>query len=109
MKKQNIEHTQLLILSLLSGRDMYGYEMIVELSRRSQNVFEMKEGTLYPVLHALEKERCIEAYEQIAPTGRVRKYYRLTKKGRGCLADDKAAWERYAGAVDAVLRAEAMA
>ena len=109
MKKQSIEHTQLLILSLLSGRDMYGYEMIVELARRSQNVFEMKEGTLYPVLHGLEKERYVEAYEQTAPTGRVRKYYRLTKKGRACLADEKAAWERYAGAVDAVLRSEAMA
>ena len=109
MKKQSIEHTQLLILSLLSGRDMYGYEMIVELARRSQNVFEMKEGTLYPVLHGLEKERYVEAYEQTAPTGRVRKYYCLTKKGRACLADEKAAWERYAGAVDAVLRAEASA
>ena len=109
MKKQSIEHTQLLILSLLSGRDMYGYEMIVELARRSQNVFEMKEGTLYPVLHGLEKERYVEAYEQTAPTGRVRKYYRLTKKGRACLADEKAAWEEYAGAVSAVLRAEAFA
>lgn len=109
MKKQSIEHTQLLILSLLSGRDMYGYEMIVELARRSQNVFEMKEGTLYPVLHGLEKERYVEAYEQTAPTGRVRKYYCLTKKGRGCLADEKAAWEQYAGAVNAVLRAEALA
>ena len=109
MKKQSIEHTQLLILSLLSGRDMYGYEMIVELARRSQNVFEMKEGTLYPVLHGLEKERYVEAYEQTAPTGRVRKYYRLTKKGCGCLADEKAAWEQYAGAVNAVLRSEAPA
>ena len=106
MKKQSIEHTQLLILSLLASRDMYGYEMIVELARRSQNVFEMKEGTLYPVLHGLEKGRYVEAYEQTAPTGRVRKYYRLTKKGRGCLAEEKEAWEKYAGAVNAVLRAE---
>ena len=56
MKKQNIEHTQLLVLSLLSGEDMYGYQMIVELARRSDHTFEMKEGTLYPVLHGLEKE-----------------------------------------------------
>ena len=53
MKKQSIEHTQLLILSLLAGEDMYGYQMITELARRSQNVFSMKEGTLYPVLHGL--------------------------------------------------------
>jgi len=109
MKKKSIEHTKLLLLSLLASRDMYGYEIILELSRRSQNVFDMKEGTLYPVLHALEQERCVEAYEQTAPTGRVRKYYRLTKKGRACLADEKAAWEEYAGAVSAVLRAEAFA
>ena len=109
MKKKSIEHTKLLLLSLLASRDMYGYEMIVELARRSQNVFEMKEGTLYPVLHTLEKERYVEGYERTAPTGRVRKYYRLTRKGRGCLADEKAAWEKYAGAVNAVLRAEALA
>ncbi len=107
MKKQSIGHTQLLLLSLLAGRDMYGYEMIVELARRSPNVFEMKEGTLYPVLHALEKARYVEAYEQAAPTGKTRKYYRLTRAGRGCLAEEKASWERYAGAVNAVLCAEA--
>ena len=109
MKKQSIEHVQLLILSLLASRDMYGYEMIVELARRSERVFEMKEGTLYPVLHALEKERYVEAYEQTAPTGRVRKYYRLTQKGHGCLADERETWEKYAGAVNAVLHAEAFA
>ena len=54
-KKQAIEHSQLLILSLLAGEDMYGYQMIVELARRSDHTFEMKEGTLYPVLHALER------------------------------------------------------
>ncbi len=106
MKKQSIEHTRLLLLSLLATRDMYGYEMIVELARRSQNMFEMKEGTLYPVLHGLEKARCVEAYEREAPTGRARKYYRLTRTGRACLAEEKASWERYAGAVNAVLRAE---
>ena len=108
MKKQSIEHTQLLVLSLLASRDMYGYEMIVELARRSQNVFEMKEGTLYPVLYAMEKAGTVAAYEQTAPTGRTRKYYRLTQKGRGCLADEKAAWARYADAVNAVLRTEAL-
>ena len=53
-KKKSIEHTQLLVLSLLAGEDMYGYQMIVELARRSDRTFEMKEGTLYPVLHGLE-------------------------------------------------------
>ena len=46
--------TTLLVLSLLRGGDMYGYEMISELSRRSDRTFELKEGTLYPILHGLE-------------------------------------------------------
>ena len=68
-KKKAIEHTQLLVLSLLAGEDMYGYQMIVELARRSDRTFEMKEGTLYPVLHGLEREGLVEAYQQEAPTG----------------------------------------
>ena len=103
-KKQNIEHTQLLVLSLLSGEDMYGYQMIVELARRSDHTFEMKEGTLYPVLHGLEKDGYVEAYQQEAPTGRMRKYYRLTRKGGAMLKTEAEAWQRYPGAVNAVLR-----
>ena len=72
-KKQSIEHTQLLVLSLLANEDMYGYQMIVELARRSERTFEMKEGTLYPVLHGLEKDGLVEAYQQEAPTGRMRR------------------------------------
>lgn len=103
-KKQNIEHTQLLVLSLLSGEDMYGYQMIVELARRSDHTFEMKEGTLYPVLHGLEKNGYVEAYQQEAPTGRMRKYYHLTRKGGAMLRTEAVAWQSYAGAVNAVLR-----
>ena len=60
MKKKRIDHTQLLLLKLLSTEDMYGYQIILELARRSSNVFEMKEGTLYPVLHGMERERSEE-------------------------------------------------
>lgn len=104
MKKKSIDHTQLLLLTLLSGEDMYGYQMITELTRRSDRTFEMKEGTLYPVLHALEREGCVKAYEQEAPSGRKRKYYHLTRKGRGLLKTETEAWERYAEGVNAVLR-----
>ena len=82
MKKKSIDHTQLLLLKLLSTEDMYGYQIILELARRSSNVFEMKEGTLYPVLHGMEREGYVEAYEKAAPTGRMRKYYHLTRAGR---------------------------
>lgn len=103
-KKKAIEHTQLLVLSLLAGEDMYGYQMIVELVRRSDRTFEMKEGTLYPVLHGLEREGLVEAYQQEAPTGRMRKYYHLTRKGGAALKTEAEAWKTYSGAVNAVLR-----
>ena len=107
MKKQAIEHTRL--LSLLAGEDMHGYQMIVELARRSNHTFDMKEGTLYPVLHGLEQEGFVEAYRKQAPTGRERKYYHLTRKGQGALREEEAAWKRYSGAVNDVLRGGAEA
>ena len=103
MKKKTIEHTELLILTLLSGEDMYGYQMITELSRRSEHTFEMKEGTLYPVLHGLWKAGAVECYEAEASAGRKRKYYHLTKKGRDALKTEREEWRSYTRGVEAVL------
>ena len=107
-KKQQIEHTPLLVLSLLAGEDMYGYQMILELARRSNHTFDMKEGTLYPVLHGLEQQGYVEAYRQEAPTGRTRKYYHLTRKGGEALRTETESWRQYSGAVEAVLRSSAL-
>ena len=96
--------TVLMLLALLEEKDCYGYEIIKELKERSQNVFQFKEGTLYPVLHGLEKDGYVEAYQQEAPTGRVRKYYHLTRKGGAALKTEAEAWQTYSGAVNAVLR-----
>ena len=74
----------LLVLTLLESGDMYGYQMIEELSRRSNDAFQFQEGTLYPILHGLEKGKYLSGYQQQAPSGRMRKYYRLTRKGRSC-------------------------
>ena len=82
---------------------MYGYQMITELSRRSNDTFQMKEGTLYPILHALEKEICLKSSEQEAPTGRVRKYYRITRRGLELLTEKRAEWEQFSHGVDQVL------
>ena len=106
-RRKTMEHTSLLVLSLLSREDMYGYQMIVELERRSDHTFRMKEGTLYPVLHGLEKEGCVEAYQQTAPTGRVRKYYHLTHRGGALLKAQTQAWKEYSSAVNAVLQSSA--
>ena len=93
----------LLVLSLLEGGDMYGYQMIEELSRRSSHVFQMKEGTLYPILHGLEKEKYLSAYEQQATTGRQRKYYRLTRRGRKLLDEKREEWAAFRQGMEDVL------
>ena len=95
--------TTLLILSLLSGEEMYGYQMITELSRRSDRTFELKEGTLYPILHALEADRLVAVRERAAENGRMRKYYRITKKGLKVLEEKKVEWSTFAEKVNAVV------
>ena len=74
--------TATLILKLLDGQDMYGYQIIEELARRSDNTFQLKAGTLYPLLHGMEKKGLLESYEQNADSARIRKYYHLTGKGK---------------------------
>jgi len=93
----------LLVLSLLEREDLYGYQMIEELSRRSSEAFQMKEGTLYPILHALEKNRYLTSYQREAPTGRQRKYYHLTKRGRELLGEKQEEWAAFRQGVDQVL------
>ena len=101
--------TTLLVLSLLKGGDMYGYEMIAELSRRSDRTFELKEGTLYPILHGLEQDKCVRSYEREAPTGRVRKYYRITKEGLKRLEEKQEEWRFFTEKVNGVVFGEAAA
>lgn len=71
----------LLILSLLSQRELYGYEMTKVLRKMGEGQYEISEGTLYPALKRLEKKEYIEGYWQESEAGR-RKYYRLTDSGQ---------------------------
>lgn len=96
--------TGMLILNLLSEKDMYGYQIIETLSEISENVFSLKAGTLYPLLHSLEGQGLVSSYEQSAGSARVRKYYSITPKGRSTLVDKKAEWETYTSAVNRVLK-----
>ena len=100
--------TALLVLSLLSDGEKYGYEMVQELARRSNRAFELREGTLYPLLHALEKRGDVRAFSRTAGNGRERRYYALTERGRGRLAEKTAEWEAFSESVNAVLRAAAL-
>lgn len=94
----------LLVLKLLEGGDQYGYQMIEELQRRSDDTFHMKAGTLYPLLHGLEESGCVTAYEKTSDSGKVRRYYHLTRRGHAMLAEKLSAWEAFAHAMDLVLR-----
>jgi PadR family transcriptional regulator PadR len=93
----------LLILRLLSQRDMYGYEIIQEASRRSENAFKFKEGTLYPALHQLQRQGYLRSKWQTAESGRKRKYYSLTASGRKLSQERQRSWAFFTDAVNAVL------
>lgn len=94
--------TSMLLLRLLEEKDMYGYEMIETLEEKSKNVFSMKAGTLYPLLHGLEEKGCLTSYEKEA-NGKTRKYYSLTKEGKKYLNQKKDEWNEYQTAVLNVL------
>ena len=101
--------TRLLVLSVLEQKDEYGWGIIMQLAERSDKTFEMREGTLYPVLHALQTEGLITSYEQDSPAGRTRKYYHITDDGQKELARQKEQWKAFSGAVDQVISREAFA
>ena len=94
----------LLVLKLLEDGDKYGYQMIEELKRRSDDTFHLKAGTLYPLLHGLEEKGFVTAYEQEAAAGKPRRYYHLTKEGGAALRQKEESWNTYARAVGRVLK-----
>lgn len=96
--------TSMLILKLLDGEDMYGYQMIDTLAKRSDDTFSLKAGTIYPLLHDLEDKGMVNSYEKNADSGRLRKYYSLTKQGKGMLVEKEEEWKTYVRAINQVLR-----
>lgn len=94
----------LLVMKLLEDGDKYGYQMIEELKRRSDDTFHLKAGTLYPLLHGLEEKGLVTAYEREAAAGKPRRYYHLTKEGDAALREKEESWNAYARAVGRVLK-----
>ena len=95
--------THTLILTLLAREDMYGYQITQELKRLSDDTFDLKEGTLYPALHALEKDGVVEAYWQDSAEGRRRKYYKITGEGRESLERRRREWSVFSDAMNSVM------
>lgn len=92
-----------LALTILNRKSAYGYELIKEIERTSGGALSLKEGTLYPILHSLEKEGAIESYWVEKADTRKRKYYRLTKEGKVLLKERTREWKDFREVMDQVL------
>ncbi|ABN53115.1 PadR family transcriptional regulator [Acetivibrio thermocellus] len=95
--------TTILVLKLLEERDMYGYQMIETLAQRSDDTFNLKAGTLYPILHNLRNNGYVESYEKEESNGKIRKYYYLTSKGKKLLREKQKEWITFSSAVNKIL------
>src|SRR5215218_8273133 len=93
----------LLILSLLSRKPMYGYELAATVHRDTDGAFTWREGSLYPSLHKLEQAGLIVGEWEERETGRKRRYYRLTRAGRSALKVKEHDWSALCAAVNLVL------
>jgi PadR family transcriptional regulator len=89
-----------IVLAILAEGDSYGYAILKRVRESSGGRLEWTDGMLYPVLHRLERLGSIEARWEVAESGRRRKYYRITPRGRAQLAEERRQWQ----AVDATLR-----
>ena len=92
-----------IVLSLVAERAMYGYEIIRVVNERTDQAFQWKEGTLYPCLHRLEGQGLIRGEWTVAESGKERKYYAITRKGRARLRAKVREWTSFSGAVNALL------
>lgn len=89
-----------IVLAILAKKDSYGYAIIKRVQELSGGRMEWTDGMLYPVLHRLERLGYVEARWEVAGSGRRRKYYRITSRGKAHLTDERRQWQ----AVDATLR-----
>jgi PadR family transcriptional regulator PadR len=91
-----------LVLSAFVQGEMHGYHVLKELERRSEGFFRFKEGTLYPILHRLEKQGLLSARWETMPSGSERRYYALTGKGKNALEEKLTEWQSFVHAMSRV-------
>ena len=94
----------LLVLKALSLEPMHGWGIAQRILQLSRDVLVVNQGSLYPALHRLEARGLVASEWAPSENNRRAKYYRLTTAGRRALADERADWERFANAVNAVLQ-----
>lgn len=99
-------HLDALVLAVLEGGSLHGYAVIEAIRARSGDAFDLPEGTVYPALHRLEKAGLLKSAWVTPPSGRKRRVYELTRRGVAGLADRRAAWTRFAAAVNRSLEGD---
>jgi len=93
---------ELLVLRLLQGQEMYGYELVQAIRTATGEAITLGEGVVYPVLHGLERDGALVTRRQTV-SGRSRIYYRITPAGERRLTDATRSWERITAAIRGVL------
>ena len=93
----------LIILSLLSRRAMYGYEIVATVKEETDGALDWKAGSLYPCLHKLEKDGMIRGEWEGEPDTRQRKYYHITKAGRSAFDEKQESWSQLTRAITQIM------
>jgi len=99
-------NTPTLVLAVLADGPMHGYAMAREIERRSDNALKFKEGTLYPALHALEREEFITGEWQRESGGHERRVYAITPAGLAAREQRTRTWRVFASAIGRVIGGE---
>ena len=95
--------TSLILLQLLAEKEMYGYELVKEMEKRSDYSLQVKEGTLYPALHKLVKQEYVKSFWKESEKGPARKYYQITVAGEQILEQKTAEWKNFVQTIDKVI------
>ena len=98
---------EMILLTLLSERQMYGYELVSTLEKRAGPAFQIKEGTLYPVLYRLEDAGYLETRWETVDRGVPRKYYGLTSNGVQQLQKLTGEWQEFSRIINRLLDVKA--
>ena len=94
----------LIVLEMLRAEPTNGYDLTLRIQAVSSDVLQVNAGSLYPVLYRLEERGLIRATWRETDTGRRAKFYSVTAEGRKQLADHRKGWERFSGAIAAILK-----
>jgi transcriptional regulator len=94
---------ELVVLQLLQAEPTNGYDLALRIQAITKDVLNVNAGSLYPALYRLEKRGLIQGRWQETESGRRAKTYSVTSAGRKQLADERESWERFAGALRAIL------